>query len=162
MVNHQISKSLIHFKGTSPFSSPTKPGSKNWTTVKKKHILVANTHIHWNPEHRDVKLVQVQLLLEELSALISPNSRWYNIPMILAGDFNSTPDSGPYELLSTGRLPPNHPELEPFTYGRYTHLGMEHRLQISSSYAPIGEPQFTNYTNDFEGVLDYIWYSRER
>lgn len=35
-----------------------------WTT--RQRILVANTHIHWNPEFSDVKLVQTQLFLEKL------------------------------------------------------------------------------------------------
>jgi CCR4-NOT transcription complex subunit 6 len=47
---------------------------KDSRSSKPRYLLVANTHIHWNPEHKDVKLIQVQLLLEQLSALTSnPN-----------------------------------------------------------------------------------------
>jgi len=141
-------------------SSPLK-NSRGRTISKHKHILVSNTHIHWNPENKDVKLMQVQLLLEELSALSSPKSKWPNIPIIIAGDFNSTVDSGPYELLTKGNLKARHPDLDPYEYGVYSSYGMNHDLSISSSYAPIGEPQFTNFTDDFVGVLDYIWYSHD-
>jgi len=39
--------------------------------------------------------------------------------------------------------------------------GLQHPLALSSAYAPIGEPPFTNYTGDFVGVLDYFWFTTE-
>lgn len=81
--------------------------------------------------------------------------------MIVCGDFNSLVNSGPYNLLKTGQLKPHHEDLESYNYGPYTTNGMQHNLQLSSAYAPIGEPSFTNYTDNFVGVLDYIWYSHE-
>jgi CCR4-NOT transcription complex subunit 6 len=106
--------------------------------------------------------MQVQMLLEELSALTSPKSKWYKVPTIVAGDFNSSVESGPYELLMNSKLKPRHLDLEPYVYGTYTTHGMSHQLSLNSAYAPIGEPQFTNYTANFSGVLDYIWYSQDR
>ena len=94
---------------------------KDSRSSKPRYLLVANTHIHWNPEHKDVKLIQVQLLLEQLSALASnPNGKWFNIPMVVCGDFNSAVGSGPYDLLGTGDLLPQHPDLHPFNYGLYS------------------------------------------
>jgi CCR4-NOT transcription complex subunit 6 len=81
--------------------------------------------------------------------------------MVVCGDFNSAVDSGPYELLSTGRLKSGHTDLHPFNYGMYSTNGMTHPLQLSSAYAPLGEPAFTNYTGDFVGVLDYLWYCHD-
>jgi len=134
--------------------------SSKWSN-KNRHILVSNTHIHWNPLHKDVKLLQVQLLIEQIVAITSSKGKWNRIPMIVCGDFNSPVDSGPYELLSSGSLKSRHPDLEPYNYGSYTDSGMRHHLQLSSAYAPIGEPPFTNYTGDFVGVLDYLWFSSE-
>jgi len=128
---------------------------------KPRCLLISNTHIHWNPEHRDVKLVQVQMLLEQLSQITSAKGKWYKIPMVVCGDFNSSVGSGPYDLLSSGRLKPKHDDLHPYNYGIYTVQGMQHTLQLSSAYAPIGEPPFTNYTGDFVGVLDYLWFSQD-
>jgi CCR4-NOT transcription complex subunit 6 len=34
-------------------------------------------------------------------------------------------------------------------------------FSLSSAYAPIGEPPFTNYTSDFVGVLDYLWFTND-
>merc|ERR1711916_333693 len=47
-----------------------------------------------------------------------------------------------------------------YFYGEYTTKGMKHPFQFASAYAPLGPKlAFTNYTGDFIGVLDYIWYS---
>lgn len=134
---------------------------KNKWGVKNRHVLISNTHIHWNPEHADVKLMQVQLLLEQISHITGPHTKWYKIPMILCGDFNSSADSGPYELISSGRLSPFHTDFANFNYGNYTKQGMQHNFHLSSAYSPLGEPAFTNYTADFVGVLDYLWYTTD-
>jgi len=157
-----ITKDNIALAAILQFKDEGANGSKNGQrTQKPRYMLVCNTHIHWNPEHKDVKLIQVQMLIEQLSAITSPKSKWHRIPMVVCGDFNSLVDSGPYELLSTGLIKPRHPDLEPFNYGAYSSHGYHHAFQLSSAYAPIGEPSFTNYTGDFVGVLDYLWYTQD-
>jgi len=83
------------------------------------------------------------------------------IPLIVCGDFNSGSNSGLYEFLSTGSLPPDHPDFMSHMYGRYTSEGIRHRLGLKNAYAApgAGELAFTNYTPNFRGVLDYVWYS---
>lgn len=132
------------------------------TTIVKlpARILVANTHIHWDPSLKDVKLMQTQLLLEELMA-ISHRYKETPLPMVVGGDFNSMPDSGVYELLSKGQVPGKHPDLGTFYYGQYTTEGLQHNIMLASAYGSIGEPPFTNYTGDYIGVLDYVWYTED-
>ena len=196
-------------------------------------FVIANAHIHWDPAYRDVKLVQVALLLEEIEKIAngfakypppkptmdgeltpselststppphtdesdSPNLDAVNIavdgsepttdadnqsppnsspqsssrpppvytdgtkiPLIICGDFNSGPDSGVCEFLSTGSLPPDHPDFMSHMYGRYTSEGIRHRLGLKNAYAApgAGELPLTNYTPSFQGVIDYVWYS---
>ena len=198
-------------------------------------FVIANAHIHWDPAYRDVKLVQVALLLEEIEKIANgfakypppkptmdgelltpselststpppqadesegpnldavgtavdgsepttdadsqppPNSAQSSqphrspptyadgtkIPLIICGDFNSGPDSGVCEILSTGSLPPDHPDFMSHMYGRYTSEGIRHRLGLKNAYAApgAGELQLTNYTPSFQGVIDYVWYS---
>jgi len=158
-------------------------------------FIVANAHIYWNMQFRDVKLVQVALLIEEIEkiannfakypprlpptpasaggASTAPGASEHNassrpppvytdgskIPLIICGDFNSVPNSGVYEFLSTGSVPHNHEDFMSHLYGKYTSDGLKHRLGLKSAYASTGETTLTNYTPSFKGVIDYIWYS---
>ena len=81
------------------------------------------------------------------------------IPTIVCGDFNSSPDSGVYEFLSTGSLPPDHPDWMQYTYGKYTQDGLRHKFGLKSAYAAVGELPMTNCTPTFKEPIDYIWYS---
>jgi CCR4-NOT transcription complex subunit 6 len=136
-------------------------------------LIVANTHVQWDPQFCDVKIVEVALLLEEVEKLVTkyasnstPEGSKYpkysdpkNIPTIITGDYNSTFESGVYALFGSGKLSPKHPELEGRTYGKYTEEGVSHKLQLKSAYADIGELSFTNYTPNFVEVIDWMWYT---
>jgi len=141
-------------------------------------LIVANVHIHWNTEFRDVKLVQVAMLMEEMEKIGArfakypakldvkegyPPAPKYNdglkIPTIVCGDFNSVPGSGVYEFLSKGSVPGDHEDFMDHIYGNYTSQGLGHKHSLKSAYGNLGELPFTNYTPTFDGVLDYIWYN---
>ena len=81
------------------------------------------------------------------------------IPLLMCGDFNSGPGSAAYNLIASGHLTEEHPDLEKRLYGNLSRVGMTHPFKLKSSYSNIGELSFTNYTPDFKDVLDYIWYS---
>jgi CCR4-NOT transcription complex subunit 6 len=138
-------------------------------------IIVANAHIHWDHAYRDVKLIQVGLLMDEVDRITEGIAKLppmpsqtethpvykngLQIPTIVCGDFNSVPGSGVYEYLSTGHVPPDHPDFMSHMYGRYTSEGMDHRFSLRSAYASEGELSLTNLTPSFRGAIDYIWYS---
>jgi len=120
-------------------------------------IYINNSHIHWNPSYSDVKLMQTQLLMEDCEAMMqSRSSRFQGIPMILCGDFNSTPNSAVYGFLRDGKLRPDHPEFLGFQYGRYStppNGGLRHPFKLASAYAAAGgEPPFSNFTHEFKGM----------
>jgi len=140
-------------------------------------LLVTNVHVFWNPDYRDVKVIQVAMLLEELKKLAdafaeknvettanrdnTPHLKYDNglqIPLIICGDFNSTADSGVYELLDRGALTHDHDDLNGRKYGDFTAEGISHPFQLKSAYSP-KDLSFTNYTPGFMGMIDYIWYS---
>lgn len=70
--------------------------------VDKQLLLVANAHMHWDPEYSDVKLVQTMMFVSELKNILekassrpgSPTADPHSIPLVLCADLNSLPDSG--------------------------------------------------------------------
>ncbi|KAK4748743.1 hypothetical protein SAY87_015329 [Trapa incisa] len=56
-------------------------------------IIIANTHIYWDPEWADVKLAQAKYLLSRLARFRTKVSDKFESfpPVIVAGDFNSIP-----------------------------------------------------------------------
>ncbi|CAD6337020.1 unnamed protein product [Miscanthus lutarioriparius] len=64
-------------------------------------FVLGNIHVLFNPKRGDIKLGQIRMLLEKANALAE---KWDKIPIVLAGDFNSTPDSAIYKFLSTMKL----------------------------------------------------------
>ncbi|MFM7858417.1 MAG: endonuclease/exonuclease/phosphatase family protein, partial [Flammeovirgaceae bacterium] len=52
-----------------------------------KQIVVANTHLFWNPDFEYVKYGQISKILTHIE------SKYNKLPLILCGDLNSTPTS---------------------------------------------------------------------
>lgn len=153
-------------------------------------VVVVNVHIYWDLAFSDVKIIQTAILMEYVTKLADKYARWpackdkkaygmdnddqgepapsmeytnTQLPLLVCGDFNSTPESAVYELLAHGSLEPNHKEMGEYQYGNFTRDGMQHPFSLRSSYANLdGTPEalaFTNYTPGYTGILDYIWYS---
>ncbi|KAF3331513.1 carbon catabolite repressor protein 4 3 isoform X1 [Carex littledalei] len=66
-----------------------------------RQLVIGNIHVLFSPGRGDVKLGQIRLLLERANYL---SRTWGDIPIILAGDFNSTPHSAIYEFLSSREI----------------------------------------------------------
>lgn len=117
-------------------------------------FCVGNTHIMANPQYTDVKIWQVYAFLQELYHLTNQGT----IPLVLAGDFNSTPDSGAYHLIVNNQVPLNHPDLQ--TAHSIHDVHWKHDLELRSAYGGHkNEPNCTTKTPTFKGSLDYIFYT---
>lgn len=73
-----------------------------------QRLVVATTHLLYNPRRQDIRLAQIQVLLAELDRL-SFIGRYENgtpkyAPTIVSGDFNLQPYTAPYVLITTGFL----------------------------------------------------------
>lgn len=149
------------------------------TPGKRQLICVANTHVNVHQDLKDVKLWQVHTLLKGLEKIASSA----DIPMLVCGDFSSVPGSAPHSLLAMGKVDPMHPDLAIDPLGiLHPATKLNHQLPLVSAYSsfarmpPVGiesekqkrridtstnEPLFTNYTRDFLGTLDYIFYTAD-
>lgn len=79
------------------------PNEVACSVSRSSSICVANTHLLYNPRRGDIKLAQLAILLAEISRLSRlPNGS--ASPVVLCGDFNSTPLSPLYSFLTTGCL----------------------------------------------------------
>ncbi|XP_046666514.1 protein angel homolog 1-like [Homalodisca vitripennis] len=66
-------------------------------------VVVANTHLLYNPRRMDIKLCQLTILLAETERMASCGPNKYH-PVILAGDLNARADSGLISLLRNGSV----------------------------------------------------------
>jgi CCR4-NOT transcription complex subunit 6 len=143
-------------------------------------LIITNAHIHWDPTYRDVKLIQVAMLVDEVDKIGAQFARLppkyqspddnkpappvyrdgTDIPTIICGDFNSEPHSAVYDFFSRGQVPAGHEDFMNYEYGSYTTRGMSHRLGLRSAYSTIGELPLTNHTPGFAGAIDYIWFNQ--
>lgn len=125
-------------------------------------VLVANAHLHWDPNYSDVKIIQTALLVSEVERLSKLWTKTYKcttpLATLICGDFNSLPDSGPVEFLSNGHIPETHKELGEHNYAPFTDQGIQHSLKLKSAYSLCEDIDFTNFTPMFKGIIDYIWY----
>ncbi|KAF9102912.1 Glucose-repressible alcohol dehydrogenase transcriptional effector [Mortierella sp. GBA35] len=81
-----------------------------------------------------------------------------HIPTILAGDFNSLPDSSVVRFLKSGQVDTCH--FGGNDFGRFTRAHSKyfyHRLGLADTYKSSILP-FTNATRNFQGTIDYLLY----
>ncbi|XP_053671969.1 CCR4-NOT transcription complex subunit 6-like [Anopheles nili] len=140
-------------------------------------ILVCTAHIHWDPEFCDVKLIQTMMLSNELKTILDeaglsfrPGHKFdvNNVQLVLCGDFNSLPDSGVIEFLSAGRVSMDHQDFKELGYKSClqrisncdTPNEFTHSFKLASAYSEDIMP-YTNYTFEFKGIIDYIFYSKQ-
>ena len=104
-------------------------------SVTGQRVVVANTHLYWDPAFADVKLAQAEHMLRRIAAFRSAaaaSCAGVEPPVVFGGDFNSLPGSEVHALLTA---PP---------------------LRSVYTVATGSEPSFTNLTPPFTGTLDYL------
>lgn len=97
--------------------------TENLKPKPSRSILVGNIHVLFNPSRGDIKLGQVRLFLAKAHSL---SQTWGNIPAILGGDLNSTPQSALYQFIASSELNVLHHE----------------RKRISGQICPLDYPRF--------------------
>lgn len=113
-------------------------------------IFCANTHLYWNSQFEDVKLLQTMIMTRELEKFIAKVDPG-NKDVIMCGDFNSNSRSMIYEYLSTGSLTPRMEQ----TLDSYSAPHIPSPQSMISSYP---RDKYTVYTPHYKDAIDYIWY----
>ncbi|KAJ7542349.1 hypothetical protein O6H91_10G102100 [Diphasiastrum complanatum] len=150
-------------------------------------IIVANTHLYWDPNWADVKLAQAKYLVSRLVGFQRELiDRYQKVPIVfLVGDFNSTPGDQVYNYLVSNEkdvmvVPPFISSSLQVMLAKDSIRGVadsslenNHSTKLRASnnrvetiFFPLcslygkvaGEPSFTNCTPGFTGTLDYIFF----
>ncbi|KAK4855940.1 hypothetical protein QYF36_012527 [Acer negundo] len=130
-------------------------------------VIVANTHIFWDPWLSHVQFAQAKYLtqrLAEFKTLVSKKFGCVEPSMIVAGDFNSVPNSMVYQYLIS-----SHPDSKLWIENNEVVVEVEYfkepaPMALGSVYAVANgrEPKFTYCNQEFEYTLDYIFFSPSR
>jgi 2',5'-phosphodiesterase len=163
------------------------------TIPDDRDVLVANTHLFFHPFGGHIRILQGVCLMRKLEILRQEIAR-PDAPVpaiILCGDFNSRPDSGSFEVMSTGRISAQNQDWQ---YGRSFRCsskenpaadedeaggqeilpsekekvineksvqGVDLSHPLSLGHIPSEIPELTHATASFRSTLDYIFYSSE-
>ncbi|KAJ4749536.1 DNAse I-like superfamily protein [Rhynchospora pubera] len=71
------------------------------TKSSSSRVVVCNIHVLFNPKRGDIKLGQVRTLIDQA---LTVSKSWGDAPVVLCGDFNSTPNSPLYKFISEQKL----------------------------------------------------------
>ncbi|KAH6944668.1 hypothetical protein HPB50_004445 [Hyalomma asiaticum] len=120
-------------------------------------LLVANTHLYYHPDSDHIRLLQAYCCIRLIEWLQGKYTEEYGVvpAVIFAGDFNSCPAFGVYQLMTSGYVPTDSKDW--CSNVEEAVVGLEARQQIPLASA-CGIPSYTNYTKGFQGCLDYIFY----
>ena len=112
-------------------------------------LVVGNTHLFWDPAYHVVSLLHVHALCTKIAHMCaSQRGQGENVNVIVCGDMNSKPGSLIHQYLANGFLVKTDDPLVCF-------LADNVRNPIDLKLAR-GSPNFTNYTESFKDVIDYI------
>eukprot|EP00546_Thalassionema_frauenfeldii_P012315 CAMPEP_0178925142 /NCGR_PEP_ID=MMETSP0786-20121207/17738_1 /TAXON_ID=186022 /ORGANISM="Thalassionema frauenfeldii, Strain CCMP 1798" /LENGTH=263 /DNA_ID=CAMNT_0020599971 /DNA_START=381 /DNA_END=1172 /DNA_ORIENTATION=- len=105
--------------------------------------------------------LHTEMAAKHIQVISSSNG---NIPYILTGDWNITPDSPQYKMITTGKMDENDPAFPTPKWNKKWSITSD---PMRSAYAEKnGEPNFTNFArvrnlDPFIDTLDYIFLSSE-
>lgn len=123
-------------------------------------VVVGNTHFYFHPDADHIRLLQSVISL----TLLEDTVRYWQgegctVSVVFCGDLNSTPDTGVYQLATEGYVKDTHHGWSGNVEEKIEGVNFEHDIPLASA---CGTPKYTNYTKDFNGCLDWIFYQTDR
>lgn len=136
------------------------------TRLTDSLLVVANTHLLFNPNRTDIRLAQIKLLLSELEFMSFTNdSDGIKIqhPTILCGDLNSNPDSQVVNFIMNKTSPSqanshqtnNDEDAKPCEYLQ----NLRHPFDFKSAYQFKHKSDQAFVTTFANSIVDYIFYT---
>lgn len=125
-------------------------------------LCVANTHLYFRPDADNIRLLQATCclrLVEQVVALENAKEPGSSTAVMICGDFNSTPEFGVYQLMTTQCVPTDHEDWRVVPEEAIEGVPLSHPFKLVSA---CGTPEYTNFTTGFQGCLDYIFVDDER
>jgi len=89
----------------------TRPSTEPAQTQENPGIIIGNTHLFWNYRYSYTRLRQALAFIEKAANFRTT----FNFPVVLCGDWNNTPDSTIYQILTQGKISEDH-LMDNFTY----------------------------------------------
>ena len=139
-----------------------------------KSFLLVNTHIFWNPKTEWIKYGQLHTITKFIE-----NNYHKQLPTLICGDFNSTPDSNVLKLIYRREPLVGNDSEDNFKNKKFIEQFWNESKDLkirelrsaydvykvssvddNSSYAD-NHPDYTTYTHEFSGNIDYILYSSQ-
>ena len=126
-------------------------------TATDGYVMVASTHLYWDPAHADVKLAQARRLLGEVELFLASNSPIKrSVPVVTAGDFNSVPGSEVHSAMLGGFGGRRLRSAYAAAIGEGLVVGTD-GSESSVTVGKHGEPAHTNVTPGFTDCIDYVF-----
>lgn len=132
------------------------------TENPKQLVVVGVTHLYFSPEADHIRLLQAGIglqILQQVMALYQNKYPEKEVSMLFAGDFNSTPEFDVYRLMTSQMASFDDIDWSDKENERVSGVSFSHDLELASA---CGCPPYTNYTKDFYGCLDYIYYQTDK
>ncbi|XP_046735511.1 2',5'-phosphodiesterase 12 [Diprion similis] len=125
-------------------------------------LVVGNTHLYFHPDADHIRLLQGYyslLYVRNVANEVQKKFPDHNVSIILCGDFNSSPDSGIYQLMCKNQIPEDYKDWSSNTEEAVQSVSLSHNMSFASA---CGTPEYTNFTKGFADCLDYIYYQTDR
>lgn len=137
------------------------------TTLRSKEnpseiFVIGNTHLYFKPDADHIRLLQgyyVITYVNEVAKKTREQNPECNVSAMLCGDFNSTPECGVYQLMTENFVPETCEDWKSNPEEAVDNISLTQDLSMSSA---CGTPEYTNYTPEFSGCLDYIFYEKDK
>jgi len=127
-------------------------------TSSNSLISVIVTHLKADSEglFETTRIAQTIMLLNEVEKFCEKDE-----PIIICGDFNTTPDSKTYQLLASSKV--ENVDIGHSSGKIHQKYSVQFKLNLMSAYSLYqkegGEPPHSIFSPGWEKVFDYIWFT---